>query len=226
MLNNQKENKEFGGKEGMGVDLVKEANGDKASVSSKAVQNVQISGINHVENSTAKNTAGQCLEACIAMWVNRAIGRNLNADDVYDDMELFGKQQSPVLQPQNVQAEKMLQEYYHCGPCASYAALSPNQVLKQLQFGKPVIMYIKNSAGEKHAVIVKGIQIYDSFITYTVDDPNKKHDPKELTERTITQYVNTASTASEKISTYTTYYTKTKSETYNTWYATISGSIW
>lgn len=223
MLNNQKENKEFLGKEGMGVDFAKEANAGEASAAPKA--SAQISDLNHVENSTNRNSNGQCLEACIAMWVNRFIGTNYTADKVYDDMVAFGQKQSPTIEPQNVPAERMLQEYYHCGPCASYAALSPNQVLKQLQARKPVIMYIKNSAGEKHAVIVKGIQISGSIITYTVDDPNKKHDPEELTERTITQYVGESDTASERISNYVTYYTKTKTETYNIWYATISNTI-
>lgn len=225
MLNNQKENKEFLGKEEMGIDLTKEANVGEASATPKAVQSAQISGLNHVENSTNRESNGQCLEACIAMWVNRFSGTKFTADRVYDDMVAFGEQQSPTIEPKNVPAERMLQEYYHCGPCVRYEALSPNQVLKQLQTGKPVIMYIKNSADKRHAVIVKGIQINGSFITYTVDDPNKKHDPKELTERTITQYVGKSDTASEKISTYTTYYTKTKTETYNIWYATISNTI-
>lgn len=223
MLNNQKENKGFLGKEETGVDLMTKVTGDEASVSPKAVQSAQISGINHVENSTTYRN-GQCLEACIAMWVNRAIGRNLNADDVYIDMKKVADSFENVT-VENLNAAYMLQEYYHCGSCARYAALSPNQVLKQLQTGKPVIMYIKNSAGDKHAVIVKGIQINGSFITYTVDDPNKKHDPSELTVRTITQYVSKADTASEKISTYTTYSEPSKSVTYNTWYATISNTI-
>lgn len=225
MLNNQKENKEILGKEETGVDFVKETNADETSAASATVQSAQISGLNHVENAVV-NKKGCCLQACIAMWVNRAIGRNLTALDVYNDMdEVANSVEGATVD--NLNAAYMLQEYYHCGPCKSYpTALSPNQVLQQLQTGKPVIMYIRNSANtERHAVIVKGIQINGSFITYTVDDPNKKHDPKELTERTITQYVGKADTASDKISTHTTYSTATGSTTYNTWYKTISNTI-
>ncbi len=220
MLNNQKENKEFLGKEEMGVDLAKEA------TISEAVQSAQISDINHVENAVVNGDDGCCLEACIAMWVNRFSGTNYTAIDVYNHMDKVAKKIiGSNATADNVNAAYMLQEYYRCGPCANYTALSPNQILKQLQSRKPVIMYIKNSAGDKHAVIVKGIQINGSFITYTVDDPNKKHDPKELTERTITQYVGKADTASEKISNYTTYYTATKTKSYNIWYETISNTI-
>ncbi len=154
MLNNQKENKEFLGKEEKGADLVKETNAGETSAASATVQSAQISGLNHVENAVV-NENGCCLEACIAMWVNRAIGRKLTALDVYNDMDEVAKKMiGNNATADNVNAEYMLQEYYHCGSCARYTTLSPNQVLKQLQTGKPVIMYIKNSAGKKHAVIV------------------------------------------------------------------------
>lgn len=244
MLNNQKENKEFLGKEGMGFDPIpSKPDEDKgtdgaescdsynadidvsaASVNPKTVQSAQISGLNHVANSTNMRSEGQCTEACIAMWANRFSGSNLSADDVYRDMEIVAKQHiSEGATPSNINAAYMLGEYYHCGPCSNTKnPLSPNAVLSKLQSGKPIIMYIKNaSSGGTHAVIVKGIEINGTSVTYTIDDPN-------CGTGTIKQSTS-ANTASEVINTYTSIYTSPSGGksyfTFNRWYTSIHNTV-
>ncbi len=123
-------------------------------------------GVNRVANSTTYNSAGQCWASCVAMVVNFKDSDTLTSDDVYEDLT-----DAEIDFSSNGTALAL--DYYDYSYTETDSSMTSGDVTTALMNRKPVIMHIKNSSNDRHAIVIKGIVLDATSSTYTILDPNK-----------------------------------------------------
>lgn len=120
--------------------------------------------VTHVSNKTI-NGVGRCNLACVAMKLNYELGLSLTARDIYEALNTNDDIDSVTT--------RNAFNYYGYSATNVNGAMTSGDVALKLRDNKPVIMWAKNTAGAKHAMVICGIQLEVTNSIYTADDPNK-----------------------------------------------------